>query len=153
KRPEVRAALVARMKYGDLHKVNVEDPAKQQQQAVDALRIIRARQSEYANAHPDEGYACRLGQLGEPLNPETELGGLLAHSHYGMEVERCGTAKDMWYVVIATSRTNYAYSPFYCMDSGGVIYKYNPGRINDVIGRVMAVKPELCPLYGERAEQ
>ena len=56
---------------GPNKRVPADDPAKYPQEAVQALRMIRARQSEYLRAHPEEGYACRLDQIGEPLNPTT----------------------------------------------------------------------------------
>jgi hypothetical protein len=152
--PGDRAALVAVIKNGGSNKkVPADDPAKYPQEAVEALRMIRARQSEYLNAHPDQGYACRLDQIGEPLNPDNELGILIAKSHYQIGIERCGTANDLWYTVLASSKNAYSSSPVYCMDSNGVIYKYGPDQINHVIGRLVAVIPELCPKSGESVDQ
>jgi hypothetical protein len=152
--PGDRAALVAVIKNGGPNKkVPADDPAKYPQEAVEALHMIRARQSEYLNAHPDEGYACRLDQIGEPLNPGNELGALIAKSHYQIGIERCGTANNLWYTVLASSKTAYLSSPVYCMDSNGVIYTYSPDQINNVIGRLVAVNPELCPQSGESVGQ
>jgi hypothetical protein len=152
--PGDRAALVAVIKNGGSNKkVPADDPAKYPQEAVEALRMIRARQSEYLNAHPDQGYACRLDQIGEPLNPDNELGTLIVKSHYQIGIERCGTANDLWYTVFASSKNAYSSSPVYCMDSNGVIYKYGPDQINHVLGRLVAVIPELCPQSGESVDQ
>jgi len=152
--PGDRAALVAVLKNGGPNKkVPADDPAKYPQEAVEALLMIRARESEYLNAHPDQGYACRLDQIGEPLNPDNELGILIAKSRYQISIERCGTANNLWYTVLASSKTDYSSSPVYCLDSSGVIYKYGSDHINDVIGRLAGVNPELCPQSGENVGQ
>jgi hypothetical protein len=59
----------------------------------------------------------------------------------------------LWYTVLASSKNAYSSSPVYCMDSNGVIYKYGPDQINHVIGRLVAVIPELCPKSGESVDQ
>jgi Domain of unknown function (DUF4190) len=147
-----RAALIERIKNGDPSKrVRMDDSARQQN-AVVALRIIQAKQAEYLNAHPDEGYACRLDQLGQPLNPDTELGAFIANSRYGIEVKQCLAGNDLRYVVTAFPRINFNVLPFYCMDSRSVIYKYGPERYRDVIGKIQAPERELCPEDGERVE-
>ena len=154
KHPDARAALAARIENGDPYKkVSVENSPLYQQYAVQALTMIRDRQTEYMRTHPGEGYACRLSQIGEPLNPDSELGKLIAYSHYFIGVERCGTATKLWYTVLASPRPDYSSYPTYCMDSTGSIYKYRPDQVHDVIGRIIAVKPELCPRFGERVEQ
>lgn len=153
RRPYLRAALVERMKNGPPKDPPPDNPAENQKNAVAALEMIRARQSEYLASHPDQGYACRLEQIGEPLNPENELGGRITKSHYYMEIERCATMTNkLWYTVLASPRTDWFSSPTYCLDMNGVIYKYRPDQQHDVIMRLVAVDPELCPEYGDRVE-
>jgi Domain of unknown function (DUF4190) len=150
----VRGALVERIENGDPYKVTTTDEAKHQQTALDALRMIRARQDEYLRAHPDEGYACSLNQLGYELNPQSELGALVINSRYEVNIRQCKAANEVRYVVLAVPNSNFNLpdSPEFCMDSTGVIYKYRSDQVNDVTGRVvMAAHPELCPQYGERA--
>ena len=155
KHRDVRGALVERIENGDPYKVTTTDEAKHQQTALDALRMIRARQDEYLRAHPDEGYACSLNQLGYELNPQSELSALVINSRYAVNVRQCKAANEVRYVVLAIPNSNFNLpdSPEFCMDSTGVIYKYRSDQVNDVTGRVvMAAHPELCPQYGERAE-
>lgn len=152
--PEERAALVWWIKNGDPHKVRPPaDPAKREQLAIEALRLVRARQTDYLRTHPDEGYAGRTEQLGDPLNPENELGGLIAKSRYSVMVERTGLQPDPWYVVLAFPHEAFSPLPNYCLDSAGVIYRYGPERLNGIIAQVFAIEPQLCPEDGERVEQ
>ena len=152
--PEDRAALVWRIKNRNPDKVAVpDDPARRQQSAIDALRLIRGRQNDYLKAHPEEGYAGRTDQLGEPLNPENELGALIAKSKYTVRIERNGFRPDPWYVALASPAQPFSTSPNFCLDSTGVIYQYSPDQEHDVLARVVAVEAELCPQYGERVEQ
>jgi len=152
--PEDRAALVALIKNGGRTKATVpEDPAQREQAAIDALRLIRARQKDYLKAHPEAGYAGRTEDLGEPLNPENELGALIRRSQYTVRVQRTGGPMDPWYVALASPAQAFSPLPNYCLDSNGVIYQYSPERQNDVLTRVVAIEPQLCPQDGERVEQ
>jgi len=152
--PDERAALVWWIMKGKPNKVTApDDPAQRQQSAIDALRLIRARQNDYLKAHPEEGYAGRTDQLGEPLNPENELGALIARSKYNVRVQRNGFQPDPWYVALASPAQPFSSSPNFCLDSTGVIYQYSSDQEHDVLARVVAVEPELCPQYGERVEQ
>lgn len=151
----VRAALVERIKNGDPYKVTVADAAKHQQNAVEALRMIRARQSEYLAAHPDEGYACRLDQLGFHLTEDSELGNLITSSRYQMQIYQCRAVNELRYVVLAVPRSdfNLPNAPIYCLDSTGMIYKYSAEQSRDAVARVAGKDSELCSRDGERAEQ
>jgi len=152
--PEDRAAFVWLIKNGGHTKATVpDDPAQRQQSAIDALRLIRAREKDYLKSHPEEGYAGRTEDLGEPLNPENELGALIAKSKYNVRVQRNGFQPDPWYVALASPAQPYSTSPNFCLDSTGVIYQYSSDQEHDVLARVVAVEPELCPRYGERVEQ
>jgi hypothetical protein len=150
--PDERAALVWILK-GKPNKVTVpDDPAQRQRSAIDALRLIRARQNDYLKAHPEEGYAGRTEDLGEPLNPENELGALIKKSKYNVRVQRNGFQPDPWYVALASPAQAFSPLPNYCLDSNGVVYQYGPERENDVLTRVVAIEPQLCPQDGERVE-
>lgn len=152
--PEDRAALVSLIKNGRRGKVAVpDDPTQREQAAIDALRLIRARQKDYLKARPEAGYAGRTEDLGEPLNPENELGALIARSKYNVRVQRNGFQPDPWYVALASPAQAFSPLPNYCLDSNGVIYQYGPERENDVLTRVVAIEPQLCPQDGERVEQ
>ena len=154
KHPDDRAALVAVLKNGGRYKkVAAETPEQHQRSTVEALSMIRDRQTEYLNSHPDEGYACRLEQIGEPLNSDNELGSRIARSHYYIGIERCGTANKLWYTVLATPKAGFFTSPSYCLDSTGAIYEYAPNQQHDLISRLVAVDPELCPQDGVRADE
>jgi hypothetical protein len=144
---------VERIKNGPPKGPPPDNPAENQRNAIAALQMIRARQTDYLSSHPDEGYACHLEQIGDPLNPENELGGLMAKSYYGIVLQQCANLKHkLWYVVVAVPRTDWFASPTYCLDLNGVIYKYKPDQQHDVIARVAGVDTEPCPQYGERAE-
>ena len=152
--PEERAQLVWLIKNGNPKKVNTPvDPAQREQWAVDALRLIRARQIDYLRTHPDEGYAGRTEQLGDPLNPENELGALVRRSQYTIRVQRTNGPMDPWYVALASPAQAFSPLPNYCLDSNGVIYRYGPDRQNEVLSRVVAIEPQLCPQDGVRVEQ
>jgi len=146
--PEDRAALAAVLKNGGrIENKPAEDPALSPPRAVAALRMIRDRQTEYRNAHTD-GYACRLEQIGEPFNPDNELGALITKSHYQISMEGCGI-NPAWYTVLATSKTNFLSLPVYCLNSSGGIYRYRADPTQEVLGRLVGVNPEVCPQSGE----
>ncbi|MGO9087560.1 MAG: DUF4190 domain-containing protein [Candidatus Sulfotelmatobacter sp.] len=152
--PDERAEIVSLIKNGGRTKATVpDDPAQRQQSAIDALRLIRARQNDYLKAHPEAGYAGRTEDLGEPLNPENELGGLIRRSQYTIRVQRTSGPMDPWYVALASPAQAFSPLPNYCLDSTGVIYQYSPERQNDVLTRVVAIEPQLCPQDGERVEE
>jgi hypothetical protein len=155
KNPDTRAALIARLKFGDPHKLHPEDSAKHQQLAEDALRLVRTRQREYLAAHPDEGYACRFDQLGDPAAGETELGNLIRNSHYQTQIYQCRMPNELRYVVLSVPRSdsNVTDAPLYCLDSRETIYKYRNDQARDVVASVAGGRdPQLCSSDGERIE-
>ena len=84
--PDARAALVARFKYGDPYHPNATKINQHRQNAIDALRLIAARQSEYLAAHPEEGYACQVYLLESGASEGSELGAHLRDSRYDIKV-------------------------------------------------------------------
>jgi hypothetical protein len=154
KNPDARAALMARLKFGDPYKLHPEDSAKHRQLAEDALRMVRTRQREYLAAHPDEGYACRFDQLGDPT-AGTELGNLITNSRYQTQIYQCRKPNELRYVVLSVPRSdsNLADAPFYCLDSRETIYKYRSDQARDVIASVAGGRdPQLCSSDGEPIE-
>lgn len=149
-----RAALVERLKYGDPHKVTASDEAMHQQNALQALHLIRGRQREYLAAHPDEGFACRLDQLGYQPTEESELRTFILNSRYDLKIYNCRAPYESRYVVLAVPRSDFNLpdSPVYCLDSSQIMRKYNTEQSPDAIARVAGKDRELCPQDGELVE-
>jgi hypothetical protein len=65
-----------------------------------------------------------------------------------------GVTREAGYVVLATPRSkfNLPDSPCYCLDSGGVIRRYNDQQWGDVDARVFGRDHENCPLDGQPVE-
>jgi Domain of unknown function (DUF4190) len=153
--PYDRAALALLLKNGSLERPSVQkqiaaNPLYRQHMAIAALRLIRARQSDYLTVHPNEGYACRLEQIGEPLNPENELGALIAGSHYYVRVSQCQIYPQQLYAVMASPKGDFDSDPTFCIDSTNAFYKYSPAESKNVLREAIA-NPQLCP-RGERVE-
>jgi hypothetical protein len=88
--PYLRAALVERILYGDPNRVTKADAARQNHYLLEALRLIRTRQRDYLAAHPDQGYACRLDQLGYQPTVESELRALIVNSRFDVRLYKWG---------------------------------------------------------------
>jgi Domain of unknown function (DUF4190)/zinc-ribbon domain len=151
--PDARAALVDKIMHHNPKKLVAEDGGARQHYAIDALRIIREKESDYFRTHPEEGYTARADQIGNLLDSGTELGALVAKSEYNISIARIGLRPDPWYVAFAAPRADPNTAPNFCLDSTGVIYRYTPEQEHDVIAWIYGVNPQLCPVYGERVEQ
>src|ERR1700722_1638694 len=153
--PDARAALVARFKHRDPYHPSADQIASHRQNAVDALRLIAARQSEYLAAHPDEGYACQMYLLESGASEGSELGAQLRDSHYDIKIAQCrGNREDEnWYAVTAIPRSNFnpPDSPVYCLNQTGIIRKYNDKQTNDMNIAIL-YQHDTCPSQGEIVE-
>jgi hypothetical protein len=151
--PDARAALVARFKNGDPYHPNATQIEQHRQNAVDALRLLAARQSQYLAAHPDEGYACQIYLLQPGASGESELDVHLRNSHYDIKIEQCRGTSDNRYAVVAIPRSesNPPDSPIYCLNQTGIIRKYMASRTNDVNIAIL-FQHDTCPQDGESIE-
>ena len=153
--PDARAALVARFKYGDPYHPSADQIASHRQNAVDALRLIAARQSEYLAAHPDEGYACQMYLLESGATEGSELGAHLRDSHYDIKIAQCrgNRENENWYAVTAIPRSNFnpPDSPIYCLNQTGIIRRYNDKQTNDMNVAIL-FQHDTCPSQGEIVE-
>ena len=85
--------------------------ADHRQNAVDSLRLIHARQADYLSAHPNEGYACQLYNLGSDPTTPSELSVHMADSHYEIKINQCRGRDaqhydDRRYTVVAVPRSD-----------------------------------------------
>lgn len=154
KEPWIRAALVERLMNGDPHKVIKADAARHQQDALEALRLLRTRQHDYVARHPADGYACRLDQLGYQPTEESELRTFILNSRYRIQILNCWGTNQPRFVILAVpdSQFNPPDCPALCMDSTDIIYRYTTDQSADAIARVAGKDHELCPRSGERVE-
>jgi large-conductance mechanosensitive channel len=150
-----RAALLEAM-YS-YHRPTADDYARQRRNAVDALRLIHADESDYLAAHPDEGYACAMYQFIGPVTTN-EVNMHIATSHYEVKIDQCRGADmqhvdDRVYAAVAIPRSdsNPPDAPAYCVDQTGVVRRYAPGMIND-LHRVILFEHKSCLESGEPVE-
>jgi hypothetical protein len=146
-----RAALLERLTYVR------PSAAENRKNAVDAMRLIFARQTEYLSAHPDEGYACQLYLLGwDPATP-SELRVHMVNSHYDIKIYQCRADaehyNDRRFTVVAfpIGDSNPPDSPLYCVDQTGIVRKYGSDHANDVVAKTL-YHGESCPQDGEAVE-
>lgn len=141
-----RAAIVAQ-----LLNVAKSSTTSNRQNAIDALKIIHARQTEYLAAHPEEGYACQLPKIGWDPTTGEELNMRMVNSHYRIDIEQCrGLNNEAQYVVIASPdvRSNSANTPLLCVDQTGVIRSVDSDFVSDMV-RVIITERRSCPHSGE----
>jgi hypothetical protein len=153
RQPYTRAALVARLKYGDPYHPSAAEIQLHRLSAVNALRLLAARQSEYLAAHPAEGYACQIYSLQPAANETNELDVHLRNSKYIIRIEQCRGTGDNRYAVVAIPRSEFnpPESPVYCMNQTGIIRKYDPSRTTDVNTAIL-YQHDTCPQDGEIVE-
>lgn len=153
--PDARAALIERFKNGDRYHPSAAQIEQHRQNAVDALRLIAARQSQYLAAHPEEGYACQMYLLNFGASGESELEVHLRNSHYDIKIEQCrgNPGDDNRYAVVAIPSSNFnpPDSPVYCVNQSGIVRKYGPNRTNDVNIAIL-YQHDTCPNDGETIE-
>ena len=153
--PDARAALAARFKYGDPYHPNATQINQHRQNAIDALRLIAARQGEYLAAHPDEGYACQVYLLESGASEGSELGAHLRDSRYEIKIAQCrGTREnENQYAVTAIPRSDFnpPDSPVYCLNQTGIIRKYSDKQTNDMNIAIL-FQHDTCPSQGEIIE-
>ncbi len=139
-----RAAMVEELQQRSRKKPS--DVEKQRQYAINALRLIHAAQMDYLAAHPNEGYACQLYNLGWDTTPPNELTIYDIGSHYETKIYQCRGLDDQRYAVVAIPRSewNPPDSPVYCLDQTGVIRRSNGDWIND-IPRIFITERKGCP--------
>jgi len=123
------------------------------QNAIDAMRLIHARQTEYLAAHPNEGYACGLSLLGSDPTGADELNLHMVNSHYENKLYQCRGTNDRRYAVVAIpqSDSNPPNSPVYCVDQTGIVRRMGADFINDM-ARVFISEGGSCPQSGEPVE-
>lgn len=153
RQPYTRAALAARLKYGDPYHPSSAEIERHRQNAVDALRLLAARQNEYLAAHPAEGYACQIYSLQPAASEANELDVHLRNSKYLIKIDQCRGTGDNRYAVVAIPRSefNSPESPVYCLNQTGIIRKYDPGRTTGVQNAIL-FQHDTCPQDGEIVE-
>jgi hypothetical protein len=147
--PDTRAALVAQ-----LLNVAKSSTTSNRQNAIAALKLIRARQAEYLAAHPDEGYACQFPKLGWDPTGGEELNMRMVNSHYHIDIDQCmGLNNEAQYVVIASPdlHSNPAGTPLLCVDQTGVVRSVDPDFASDLV-RVIITERRSCPHSAEPLE-
>ena len=147
--PDLRAALLARMMNGDPDHPSAAALEQQRKDLMDALHLIRARESSYHDSH-GEGYLCPLYNL---TNDDEELNFNVMHSHTEIQVNcrdiNPTDASAHGYVATTVPRDeNPAKASIYCLDQTEVIRKYGNDRIADVKARTF-MQHEPCPQDGE----
>ena len=157
--PNTRAALLERMAHGDPNAVTPAKSARQQEAAILALHLIRAKETEYIAEHPEEGYACQMYKVGFDPGGDTELNTLFRESDYDTKFFRCGLVPGVtpgtllqppMYLVISVPRSagNPADAPAFCLDHVNGIEQYNDEEWRDAIGAIATSHSDPCPLTG-----
>jgi hypothetical protein len=160
--PNTRAALMQRLAYGDPNEVNPAKSARQQEAARQALRYIRAKQTQILAANPGDGYACQLSKVGFDPGSATELNTLLRESDYDTKFMRCGPvpastadpAGGPMYVAISVPRSagNPADAPVFCLDPLNGIEEYSTEQWRDALPAIVTSRFDPCPLTGTHVE-
>jgi hypothetical protein len=149
---DTRALLAERLKYGGTSDdIPPELAARHQKAALNAMRLIVARQDEYLASHP-EGYACSLNDL-ENLDDDQELTSYVAQSGYSIYVS-CRRVGDDGHVEVAVPRSTFnpPTAPVYCVDQTKIIRRH----VVDFIHWVNVenfVENRFCPADGVPVEQ
>lgn len=157
--PNTRAALLERIAHGDPNAVTPAKSARHQKAAIQALLLIRAKQTEYIAEHPEEGYACQMYKVGFDPGGDTELNTLFRESDYDTKFFRCGVVPGVapgtlllppMYLIISVPRSagNPADAPAFCLDQVNGIEQYNDEQWRDAIGAIVASHSDPCPLTG-----
>lgn len=166
KHPDTRLALLDRIAHGDPYKVTPERTARQKETAVQALRLIQAKEAEYLAAHPDEGYACQMYKLGYTVghdgSSQTELDTLIVQSRYDTKFMGCGkipgtvpgTSSPPIYRILSIPRSegNGPEAPVFCLDQVNGIEQYSSAQSSDAIASIATSRSEQCPLNGTRVD-
>jgi Domain of unknown function (DUF4190) len=157
--PNTRAALLERIAHGDPNAVTPAKSSRQQEAAIQALHLIRAKETQYIAEHPDEGYACQMYKVGFDPGGDTELNTLLRESDYDTKFFRCGSVPGVtpgtllvppMYLIISVPRSagNPADAPEFCLDQANGIEQYNNEQWRDAIGAIATSRSDPCPLTG-----
>lgn len=157
--PRTRAALLERIVDGDPNAVTPAKSSRQRDAAIQALHLIRAKETQYIAEHPDEGYACQMYKVGFDPGGDTVLNTLLRESDYDTKFFRCGSVPGAapgtlllspMYLIISVPRSagNPADAPAFCLDQANGIEQYNDEQWRDAIGQIAASRSDPCPLTG-----
>jgi Domain of unknown function (DUF4190) len=159
KHPDTREALLERIAHGDPNEVTPSKSARHREAAVEALHLIRAKETEYFAAHPDEGYACQMYQVGFDPAGNTELDTLLRESDYETKFIRCGSVPGVtpgtvqvppMYLITSVPRSagNPEDAPVFCLDQANGIEQYTSGQWRDALGEIFTSHFDPCPQTG-----
>lgn len=166
KHPDTRLALLDRIAHGDPYHVTPQRTARQEQTAIQALHLIRAKEAEYLAGHPDEGYACQMYKLGATVghdaSGQTGLDTLLVQSHYNMTFNGCGripgtvpgTSSPPFYMVLSVPRSdgNGPEAPVFCLDQVNGIEQYSSAQAGDAVAAIATSRSDQCPLTGTHVD-
>jgi hypothetical protein len=161
--PETREALLERIAHGDPNEVTPTKSARHQEAAVQALHLIRAKETEYLAAHPEEGYGCQMYKVGFDPGGDTQLNILFRESDYDTKFIRCGSVPGVtpgtllvppMYLIISLPRSegNPVDAPAFCLDQVNGIEQYNNEQWRDAIGTIMTSHSDPCPLTGAHVD-
>jgi hypothetical protein len=160
--PNTRAALLERIAHGDPNAVTPAKSARQQEAAISALHLIRAKETEYIAEHPDEGYACQMYKVGFDPGGDTPLNALFRESDYDTKFFRCGlvpgaapeTVAAPMYLIISVPRSagNPVDAPAFCLDQANGIEQYDDHEWRDAIGAIATSHSDPCPLSGRHID-
>jgi uncharacterized protein DUF4190 len=161
--PDTREALLERIAHGDPNEVTPAKSARHQEAAVQALDLIRAKETEYLAAHPDEGYACQMYKVGFDPGADTELNTLFRESDYDTKFIRCGSIPGVtpgellvppMYLIISVPRSqgNPVDAPSFCLDQVNGIEQYNNDEWRNAIGAIATSHSDPCPLTGAHVD-
>jgi uncharacterized protein DUF4190 len=161
--PDTREALLERIAHGDPNEVTRAKSARHQEAALQALDLIRAKETQYLAAHPDEGYACQMYKVGFDPGGDTELNTLFRESDYDTKFIRCGSVPGVtagtllvppMYLIISVPRSagNPVDAPAFCLDQVNGIEQYNNEQWRDAIGAIATSHSDPCPLTGAHVD-
>jgi hypothetical protein len=161
--PNTRAALLERIAHGDPNEVTPAKSARHQEAAIQALQLIRAKETQYIAEHPEEGYACQMYQVGFDPGGDTPLNMLFRESDYDTKFFRCGLVPGAapgtlllppMYLIISVPRSagNPADAPAFCLDQVNGIERYDDEEWRDAIGVIAASHSDPCPLTGKHID-
>jgi hypothetical protein len=149
--PDTRAALV--QKYGKIQQKSPAEVARQRREAIDALRLIGASESEFFAAHLERAYSCDFYPMGWDATRDNELNLHIVNSHHKVKIYQCGAGDNPIFsaVAIPWGDSNPPDSPTFCVDQTGVLRRYAASEVNE-LNRTLLTDRQPCPQSGEVVE-
>jgi hypothetical protein len=102
--------------------------------AIVRVRAVGAAEAEFAKAHPETGYTCKISQLPENVQVARLANGGIDNG-YAFEIVGCQAAEpkkpsSIYYV---TARPLHTWLPAFCSDSSAVLKSDDTGSVENCL--------------------